>query len=312
MNAYTIAQNIIKEVSKAVIGKEECISKTLCALLAGGHVLLEDIPGVGKTTMAMAFAKTMQMYSKRVQFTPDVMPSDIVGYKLYRQDTKTFEYQAGAAVCNLFLADEINRTSPKTQSALLEVMEEGRLSVEGEVFELPKPFLVIATQNPFGSAGTQRLPESQLDRFLICLSMGYPSLADELAIVKGKCNTIPLDEIQPVISREEVCALQEEAARVFMDDKVYAYIGALVTATRCHKDIALGLSPRATIALAKMAQAMALVNGRDYVIPEDVSSVFADVAAHRLHLQMSLEDDTKSRRELCQNILDKVEAPGVL
>lgn len=303
---------VINEVKKAVIGKDECIVKTMCALLAGGHILIEDIPGVGKTTMAMAFAKAMQMESKRMQFTPDVMPSDIVGFKLYRQNTGEFEYQPGAAMCNLFLADEINRTSPKTQSALLEVMEEGRLSVEGEVYELPKPFLVIATENPFGSAGTQRLPESQLDRFLICLSMGYPSIEEELDIVRGKCNTIPIEDIRPVIDRAQVRELQRQVALVHIDNKVYDYIGRLVTETRQSQEIALGLSPRGTIALAKMAQAMAYVTGRSYVIPEDVACIFSDVAAHRIRMRAAGQDGVEIRKGICRNILERVEKPAVL
>lgn len=303
---------VINEVKKAVIGKDECIVKTMCALLAGGHILIEDIPGVGKTTMAMAFAKAMQMESKRMQFTPDVMPSDIVGFKLYRQNTGEFEYQPGAAMCNLFLADEINRTSPKTQSALLEVMEEGRLSVEGEVYELPKPFLVIATENPFGSAGTQRLPESQLDRFLICLSMGYPSIEEELDIVRGKCNTIPIEDIRPVIDRAQVRELQRQVSLVHIDNKVYDYIGRLVTETRQSQEIALGLSPRGTIALAKMAQAMAYVTGRSYVIPEDVACIFSDVAAHRIRMRAAGQDGVEIRKGICRNILERVEKPAVL
>ncbi|MDD5949090.1 MAG: MoxR family ATPase [Lachnospiraceae bacterium] len=312
MKDYMNSIAVINEVKKAVIGKDECIVKTMCALLAGGHILIEDIPGVGKTTMAMAFAKAMQMESKRMQFTPDVMPSDIVGFKLYRQNTGEFEYQPGAAMCNLFLADEINRTSPKTQSALLEVMEEGRLSVEGEVYELPKPFLVIATENPFGSAGTQRLPESQLDRFLICLSMGYPSIEEELDIVRGKCNTIPIEDIRPVIDRAQVRELQRQVSLVHIDNKVYDYIGRLVTETRQSQEIALGLSPRGTIALAKMAQAMAYVTGRLYVIPEDVACIFSDVAAHRIRMRAAGQDGVEIRKGICRNILERVEKPAVL
>lgn len=312
MKDYMNSIAVINEVKKAVIGKDECIVKTMCALLAGGHILIEDIPGVGKTTMAMAFAKAMQMESKRMQFTPDVMPSDIVGFKLYRQNTGEFEYQPGAAMCNLFLADEINRTSPKTQSALLEVMEEGRLSVEGEVYELPKPFLVIATENPFGSAGTQRLPESQLDRFLICLSMGYPSIEEELDIVRGKCNTIPIEDIRPVIDRAQVRELQRQVSLVHIDNKVYDYIGRLVTETRQSQEIALGLSPRGTIALAKMAQAMAYVTGRSYVIPEDVACIFSDVAAHRIRMRAAGQDGVEIRKGICRNILERVEKPAVL
>ena len=312
MGQYEKAIAVVNEVKKAILGKDEVIVKTMCALLSGGHVLLEDVPGVGKTTMAMAFAKAMQMDSKRMQFTPDVMPSDIVGFQLYRQNTGEFEYQPGAAMCNLFLADEINRTSPKTQSALLEIMEEGRLSVEGEVYELPKPFLVIATQNPFGSAGTQRLPESQLDRFLICTTMGYPTIEEELNIVKGKCNTISVDEVCAVASKADILEMQKEVSLVHIDDKVYDYIGKLVLASREHKDIELGLSPRGTIALAKMAQAMAFMTGRKYVVPEDVQSIFLEVASHRVRLSAAGRDDQAARSRVCRTILSAVPMPGVL
>lgn len=312
MSQYEKAIGVVNEVKKAIIGKDDVIVKTMCALLSGGHVLLEDVPGVGKTTMAMAFAKAMQMDSKRVQFTPDVMPSDIVGFKLFRQNIGEFEYQPGAAMCNLFLADEINRTSPKTQSALLEIMEEGRLSVEGEVYELPKPFLVIATENPFGSAGTQRLPESQLDRFLICTTMGYPTIEEELDIVKGKCNTIPVDEVRAIASKEDILEMQKEVSLVHIDDKVYDYIGKLVLASREHKDIELGMSPRGTIALAKMAQAFAFMTGRKYVVPEDVQSIFLEVASHRVRMSAASRDDQAARIRVCRTILNDVPMPGVL
>ncbi len=312
MKDYMKAIVAINEIKKAVIGKEECIVKTMCALLAGGHVLIEDIPGVGKTTMAMAFAKAMQLESKRMQFTPDVMPSDIVGFKLYKQDTGTFEYQPGAAMCNLFLADEINRTSPKTQSALLEVMEEGRLTVEGEVYELPKPFFTIATDNPYGSAGTQRLPESQLDRFLICITMGYPTMQEELDIVRGKCNTIPVEDVVPQVSREDILQMQLQAKNIHVDDKIYDYIGRLVTETRQSQEISLGLSPRGTIALARMAQGMAYLSGRSYVVPEDVKKIFADVSAHRLRLAANGKDTTETRRQICENIISRVAMPEIL
>ena len=312
MKEYLQAVNVMEQVRKVVIGKEDCIKKVMCALLAKGHVLIEDIPGVGKTTMAKTFSKVMQLDCKRVQFTPDVMPSDIVGFRMYEQDTKKFVYQPGAVICNLFLADELNRTSPKTQSALLEVMEEGQVTVEGQVHELPKPFFVFATQNPYGSAGTQKLPESQLDRFLICLSMGYPEIEDELAIVKGKCHTEPLEEVTPVMDAAELVTLQEMAGQVAISDKVYDYIARLVQATRNHPDIELGLSPRATIALAKMSQSMAFISGRNYVVPEDVESVFTDVAVHRLYLGVREGENFAASRALCKQILADTAMPKML
>ena len=312
MKNYEKAIAVINEVKKVVVGKEECIVKTMCALLAGGHVLLEDIPGVGKTTMAKAFVRSMQLTSNRMQFTPDVMPSDIVGFKLYRPNTQTFEYQNGAVLCNLFLGDEINRTSPRTQSALLEVMEEGRVSVEGEEIVIPKPFFVIATQNPYGSAGTQRMPESQLDRFMVCLTMGYPDLEEEIAIVKGKCHSVMAEEITQVIDRDELLTLMEEAGNLYIDDKVYGYIGRLTQQTRMMDGIELGLSPRGTIAVAKMAQALAYVTGRQYVTPDDVKTVFTDVAAHRLRLSATSQEGYAAARSMCEAVLKMTPAPSVL
>lgn len=312
MEEFEKAIAVINEVKKAVIGKEECIVKTMCALLAKGHILIEDIPGVGKTTMAMAFARAMQLDSCRMQFTPDIMPSDIVGFKMYRQDTQSFEYQKGTVFCNLFLADEINRTSPRTQSALLEVMEEGQATVEGETFSLPKPFMVIATENSYGSAGTQKLPESQLDRFLICLTMGYPAMEEELTIVKGKCNTVLPEELVPVLTREELLELQRQVSFVHIDDKVYHYLGRLVQTTREMEEISLGLSPRGTIAIAKMAQALAFVTGRSYVTPEDVACVFTDVAAHRLRLKAEGQQYLTGARGVCEMILNQVAMPELL
>lgn len=312
MKDFEKAIAVMNEVKKTVIGKDECIVKVMCALLAKGHVLIEDIPGVGKTTMAKAFAKVMQMDNCRMQFTPDSMPSDIVGFKMYRQDTRTFEYQKGAVFCNLFLADEINRTSPRTQSALLEAMEEERVSVEGETHSLPKPFMVIATENPYGSAGTQRLPESQLDRFMICLTMGYPAMEEELAIVKGKCNTVLPEELVPVLTKEELLELQHQVSFVHIDDKVYTYLGKLVQKTRETEEIVLGLSPRATIAIARMAQAVAFVSGRSYVIPEDIVYVFADVAAHRLRLRTEGQNRLVQARQICEIIEKQVAIPTLL
>ncbi len=282
--SYERALAVIEEVRKAVKGKDDCIRKAFAAILAGGHILIEDVPGVGKTTLALAFSKVMDLENHRVQFTPDVLPADILGFSMYQKESGTFVYHPGAVMCNLFLADEINRTSPKTQSALLEVMEEGRVTVDGESRAVPEPFVVMATQNPKGSAGTQLLPESQLDRFMICMSMGYPDMANEIEIAKGKHSGNPIQDLQEVLTREELQELRQVVRDVYLHDNIYKYIAKLVRATRENSYIELGVSPRGTIAMVGMAKAHAFLEGRTYVIPEDVEQIFLDVAKHRIVL----------------------------
>lgn len=274
---------VVAEVGKVVKGKDAVIRKVLGAVLAGGHVLLEDIPGVGKTTLAMALGRAMELDYRRMQFTPDVLPSDIVGFTMYNSQSGSFEYKEGAVFCNLFLADELNRTSSKTQSALLEVMEESRVTVDGITHMLPTPFTVIATENPFGASGTQRLPESQLDRFLICLNMGYPSHEAALEVLKGSVGR-SLDRVQSVLSVKRLTELRVCADTLHVEDTIYEYILNLTEATRRDARVALGISPRGSIALLKMAKAAALMRGGDYVIPEDVLAVVGDVWGHRIHL----------------------------
>lgn len=271
------------EINKVVKGKSSVVDKVLCAMLAGGHILLEDIPGVGKTTLAVTIARAMALSYRRVQFTPDVLPSDIVGFSMFNSQTKQFEYREGAIFANLFLADEINRTSPKTQSALLEAMEEEKVTVDGISHPLPKPFTVIATENPVGSSGTQMLPESQLDRFMVCLSMGYPEHDDAVSILKND-GAKPLRDVREIMSVEEWSMLREKAENCFVSDVLYDYMVRLTEATRGNKYILLGASPRASIALMRMARAMAVLNGREYVIPEDVRDVYYDVFGHRVKL----------------------------
>ena len=283
------ALEILGEVKKAVVGKDNVLAKVLLAILARGHILLEDIPGVGKTTMALAFSKALSLQYNRVQFTPDVMPSDITGFSIYNKATGAMEYQPGAVLCNLFLADELNRATSRTQSALLEAMEEGQVTVDGVAHPVPQPFLVIATQNPTGASGTQPLPDSQMDRFMIRLSMGYPAPADEFAMVRRKQGGNPLDQVRRVLDLNGLAALREQADRVFVSDPVLDYIIRLVNATRSHPMIVQGASPRASLALAAMAKAAALVFGRDFVNPEDVTMVFADVVTHRLILSPRAE-----------------------
>ena len=301
---------VMKEVGKVIVGKDEVIEKVLMALLAKGHVLMEDIPGVGKTSLALAFSKVMELDCQRVQFTPDVLPSDIVGFSILNSENE-FVYKPGVVLCNLFLADEINRTSSKTQSALLEVMEEGTVTVDGNTYPLPEPFFVMATQNPITSIGTQFLPESQLDRFMIKLSMGYPSLEQEIKMLQNRHNSNPLDFVQPLLSAEQVVAMQQEVAEIYVQDAIYKYIVYLSDATRKHEELQLGLSPRGTLALVAMAKACAYMNGRDYVIPEDVQNVFVDVASHRVVLEQKAKMSHRKEEEVLQQILKQVARPQI-
>ena len=302
-------EKVLDEVRKAITGKDDCISKVFAAILAGGHILIEDVPGVGKTTLAIAFSKALSLMDKRMQFTPDVMPADILGFNMYQKETGKFVYYPGAIMCNLFLADEINRTSPKTQSALLEVMEEQKVTIEGETRDVPNPFVVMATQNPKGSAGTQLLPEAQIDRFMICVSMGYPNLKDEVEILKGK-SVSSTTNVNPVLSKEQLMKMKEEVEAVHVSDKLYAYIAMLSVATREHSYIELGLSPRGSIACAKMAKAWAYLKGRNYVLPEDVVDIFLDVAKHRIVLNTKARVARVSERAVLEEILSQVKQPA--
>ena len=303
-------EQVQAEVNKVIKGKEDVVKKVLAAVIAGGHILMEDIPGVGKTTLATTFAKSMSMHYKRVQFTPDVLPSDILGFSMYNSATKDFEYREGAVFTNLFLADEINRTSPKTQSALLEVMEEKTATVDGVTRPLPDPFVVIATENPYGSSGTQMLPESQLDRFMVCLSMGYPSHADAVAILKGNAGK-PLSKVQEVISMEEVLALRAMTNDLYVKDEIYEYIVNLVEATRTMEIFSMGASPRGTIALLRMAKAMAVIDGRDYVYAKDVQDVARDVLGHRVKLSARGKAQGITMQQAIGMVIANVTAPRV-
>lgn len=301
-------QQVKNEIKRAVKGKDHVIDKVLAAMLAGGHILLEDIPGVGKTTLAMAIAKSMSLSYKRVQFTPDVLPSDIVGFSMYNQDSKAFEYQQGAVYCNLFLADEINRTSPKTQSALLEVMEEGNVTVDGITRPLPNPFVVIATENPLGSSGTQMLPESQLDRFMVCLTMGYPEHEAAVDILKENAKK-PISTLQNVITIERFVELRQKTNDMFVHDSIYEYIVTLVERTRTNPLFSAGASPRGSIALLRMAKAMAVLNDRDYVTPEDIRNVFVDVLGHRVKLSTKARAEGKNVTDALNELFNEVKVP---
>ncbi len=301
-----------QEVRKVVIGKDRVIHRVLTAILAGGHVLIEDVPGVGKTTLALAYSRAMELSYKRLQFTPDVMPSDVVGYSVYNKTANRQVYVEGSIMCNLFLADEINRTSSKTQSALLEVMEEGSVTVDGVTRPVPKPFIVMATQNPVGSAGTQMLPESQLDRFMIRTSMGYPEPAAEVVLMRDRRSGNPLDSVSQVMDHAALSLLMKQVEQVYVHDAIYDYIARLSAATRNHESLALGLSPRGSLALAGMAKANAYQEGRDYVLPADVSDIFISVAAHRLVLTPMARVNHMQTEKLAEEILMQVPAPRLV
>ena len=304
------SNQIIAEIEKAFIGKREIVEKVLMTIYAGGHVLLEDCPGVGKTTLALAFSKAMGLSSKRIQFTPDTLPSDITGFNMYNRMTNQFEYRDGAANCQLLLADEINRTSPKTQSALLEVMGEHTITIDGETYILPTPFICIATQNPQGAAGTQLLPESQLDRFMVRLSIGYPNIESQMKIIRTQRYSNPLEDIVSVTTAENILEVQNYLTSVRIVDSVLEYAILLCEATRKHPLIELGVSPRGVSAVVKMARANAVIRGRNFVVPEDIQRVFADVCAHRLVLKAQAQVEGISAKELLEEIMTKVKPPA--
>lgn len=309
MNRREDAKKVLTEVGRVILGKDDCIDKIMMAILAEGHVLVEDIPGVGKTTLALAFARVMGLQQKRVQFTPDVLPSDITGFSIFHRETGRFDYQAGAVLCNLFLADEINRTSAKTQSALLEVMEEGAVTVDGESHPVPKPFAVIATENPVGSAGTQMLPESQLDRFMICVKMGYPSPEEELEILMERPRRVLLNELTPVIDKNALIEMQEAVRQVYIHPTILNYIVSLAVESRKHPKIELGLSPRGSLAVASMVRAFAYLQDRDYAIPDDVQAVFGDVSRHRLRLSSAARMEHQKPDDIIAELLNRVPKP---
>lgn len=304
-------KSIKAEISKAILGKDEIIDKVLTVVIAGGHILLDDIPGVGKTTLALALSKATSLNYQRLQFTPDVLPTDVTGFTVYDKKTDSFIYKPGAALCNLFLADEINRTSSKTQSALLEIMEEGNITVDGVTHEVPQPFCVIATQNPIGYIGTQMLPESQLDRFTVCLSMGYPDSTDEVNILKGKQGNDPLKSVMAVASAEDIIAIRHAVDGVYTHDRVFNYIVALADATRNNEMISLGISPRGSVAIAHLSRARAFMLGRDFVVPDDVTDVFIDAAAHRIALSSKAKIGGLTSTDVLKQILQETKCPGI-
>ena len=304
-----VSREVVAQVRRVIVGKDQQLMWVMASMLAGGHILLEDIPGVGKTTMAVAFSKVMGLSCKRVQFTPDVLPSDVTGYSVLDQTTGKMVYQPGAVLCNLFLADELNRATSRTQSALLEAMEEGQVTVDGVAYKLPKPFIVLATQNPTGAAGTQLLPDSQMDRFAIRMSLGYPSKEDEAQMVLSRQGKKPMEELEALLSPEDLAQLQAEVDKTYAGDLVVNYIVALIDATRNNPQIIRGASPRATLAVMSMAKAVAQMRRRDYVTPKDVQEVFLRTIAHRLLIEPKAEAAGITAYEILGQILQQVPAP---
>lgn len=306
----TKCEDILGEIQKVILGKREVVEKVLMAVLADGHVLLDDVPGVGKTTLAVALSKALGLCYRRVQFTPDVLPSDIVGFSIYDRDSASFRYMPGVVNgANLLLADEINRTSSKTQSALLEAMEERQVTVDGNVYPLKKPFLVIATENHVGAAGTQLLPHAQLDRFLVRLTIGYPSFEAQMDMIRDRAVSNPMESVRQVAGCEDILAMQRSAAAVTMKDEILSYITSLSIASREHPMVELGVSPRGAIAVSRMARACAYLRGRDFVVPEDVQEVFADVCAHRLLLSQKARAAHMTAQAVLEQILAETGQP---
>ena len=302
-------QKVLGQVRRVVVGKDRVLMWVMAAILAKGHILLEDLPGVGKTTMAVAFSKSLQLKYNRMQFTPDVLPTDVTGYSVLDTNDGSLTYREGCVLCNLFLADELNRATSRTQSALLEAMEEGQVTVDGVSHLLPKPFVVIATQNPTGAAGTQLLPDSQLDRFMIRLRMGYPEPADELAMVEQRQGKNPMDGIQALTDVSQLLQMQEAVEKTFVSTDVIRYVVELINATRNDPLIQQGASPRATLAVVAMAKAIARLRGRDYVTPKDVQEVFLPTVAHRLILSAKANGQQMTAEQVLSKTLRNVSAP---
>ena len=302
------AQSILAQARKAVVGKDRELLWVLAAILAGGHILVEDIPGVGKTTMALAFSKALGLSNNRVQFTPDVLPSDVTGYSVLDQGGNMV-YRPGAVLCNLFLADELNRATSRTQSALLEAMEEGQVTVDGISHRLPQPFVVVATQNPTGAAGTQLLPDSQLDRFMVRLTLGYPDAKDEISMAKDRQGRNPLEEIRTVVTAPMLMELRATVEETYISDELIAYVVDLMNATRQDENLLQGASPRATLAVIAMAKAVARLGGRDYVVPQDIRQVLLPTVSHRLPVTHAAKSQNMTADTVLQQILDRVPAP---
>ncbi|MFQ9146729.1 MAG: AAA family ATPase [Eubacteriales bacterium] len=307
--AYAAASRLTSEIEKVIVGKHREVLLLITAMLAGGHVLIEDVPGVGKTTLAAALAKAAGLDFRRAQFTPDVTASDITGFNIYNRREENFEFTPGLVMTNILLADEINRASPKTQSALLEAMEEGRVTVDGKTYILPDPFMVIATQNPSGFVGTYPLPEAQLDRFSMKLSMGYPTPDEEMRIVEERTAADPLDAVSPVAGAKLISFLRALTTDVRIDRSLYKYLVLLVSATREHRSVSLGASPRASLALKRLSQAYAFMHGRNYVVPEDISDIFRAAIGHRIILKQEAQLGGVTCAAVLEDVLKSVPVP---
>lgn len=310
-NSKETISNLIHNIEKAVIGKREASELLVMALLCNGHALIEDVPGVGKTTLAHALAKSIDGDFKRIQFTPDVMPSDITGFSMYNNKKSTFEYMEGVVMTNILLADEINRTPPKTQSSLMEVMAEGHVTVDGHTHDLPQPFMVIATQNPVEYLGTYPLPEAQVDRFMLKIALGYPKPNEEWAILTTYKKDNPLKTLKPAISCEEIMAMHEEVKDVEIEESIYDYIIELVSKTRSHPYVQLGASPRASLHLSLTARAKAYMNGRNFVTPDDIRYLVQPVLAHRLVLQQEAKLKKVTAKDIMDDIIESCTLPVV-
>lgn len=310
-NPQKLIKDIQENIEKVIVGKSEVIRLILIALLAGGHVLIEDVPGVGKTTLVSCLAKSLNLSFKRIQFTPDILPSDIIGFTMYNLKTGEMEFKPGMIMSQVILADEINRTSPKTQASLLEVMEERQVTVDGKTYPVPQPFIVLATQNPIEYIGTFPLPEAQLDRFFIKVSIGYPTKRDEMFILSRFQTQNPLDDLKPVADAQQILELQQQVRHIHVAEAIKEYIAELVACTREHKDLTLGASPRGAIALMRASQAYALLEGRDYVIPDDVQKMVIPVLSHRLILKPEARLREMTAERILRSILNSVYVPVI-
>ena len=300
---------LINNIERSIIGKRPVIEKVVCAMLAGGHVLIEDVPGVGKTLLAETLAKSVSGSFGRIQFTPDLMPSDVIGYTVVDINTGKGSYKPGAAMCNFLLADEINRASPKVQSSLLEAMEELQISVDGETHQLPKPFMTLATQNPIETFGTYHLPEAQLDRFMIKISMGYPTVEEETGILLDRLGENPANEVRPVMTAEQLSACIAEVQQVNFAESLCRYVAELSAATRAHGGVELGVSPRASLAIMQASRAYAYLDGRDYVVPEDIVRLMIPVFSHRIVLRQEMKMRRMDVTTVLQDAVSAVTPP---